>query len=146
MVTYPQQYPYYQNYPAYQQQYQQPIQVQQQLPPQNTNNQILAWVRSEDEGVNYPLSAGQSIFLMNQSEPYLYMKSVDQLGKTTFLKKRLIDESDNQDSKVNLTEYIRREELEDLISDKIQREFEKKMSEISFKPTKARKQVIIDED
>ena len=83
---------------------------------------------------------------MNQSEPYLYMKSVDQLGKTTFLKKRLVDESDNQDSKVNLNEYIRREELEDLISDKIQHEVEKKMSEISFKPTKARKQVIIDED
>lgn len=146
MVSYPQQYPYYQNYPAYQQQYQQPIQVQQQLPQQNVSNQILAWVRSEDEGVNYPLTAGQSIFLMNQSEPYLYMKSVDQLGKTTFLKKRLVDESDNQDSKVNLNEYIRREELEDLISDKIQHEVEKKMSEISFKPTKARKQVIIDED
>lgn len=146
MVSYPQQYPYYQSYPAYQQQYQQPIQVQQQLPQQNASNQILAWVRSEDEGVNYPLTAGQSIFLMNQSEPYLYMKSVDQLGKTTFLKKRLVDESDNQDSKVNLNEYIRREELEDLISDKIQHEVEKKMSEISFKPTKARKQVIIDED
>lgn len=146
MVNYPQQYPYYQSYPAYQQQYQQPIQVQQQLPQQNTANQILAWVRSEEEGVNFPLSAGQSIFLMNQSEPYLYMKSVDQLGKTTFLKKRLIDESDSQDNRVNLTEYIKKEELEDLISDKIQREIEKKMSEISFKPTKARKQVIIDEE
>ena len=145
MVNYPN---YYQNYPAYQQQYPQPMQVVQpvQQTQQTTPNQILAWVRSEEEGVNYPLSAGQSIFLMNQTEPYLYMKSVDQLGKTTFLKKRLVDESDTPDNKVDLKEYIRREELEDLITDRIQREVEKRVSEISFKPTKTKKSVIIDEE
>lgn len=148
MVNYPQQYPYYQNYPAYQQQYQQPIQVQQPVvmqQPQN-QNQILAWVKDEKDVIDYPLSPGQSIFLMTQNEEYLYAKSCDQLGKTTLIKKRLIDETDNKDPKLNLSEYIRREEIEDLISDRIQREVEKKMSEISFKPTKARKQVIIDED
>ncbi len=145
MVNYPN---YYQNYPAYQQQYPQPMQVVQpvQQTQQTTPNQILAWVRSEEEGVNYPLVAGQSIFLMNQTEPYLYMKSVDQLGKTTFLKKRLVDESDTPDNKVDLKEYIRREELEDLITDRIQREVEKRVSEISFKPTKTKKSVIIDEE
>ncbi len=145
MVNYPN---YYQNYPAYQQQYPQPMQVVQpvQQTQQTTPNQILAWVRSEEEGVNYPLAAGQSIFLMNQTEPYLYMKSVDQLGKTTFLKKRLVDESDTPDNKVDLKEYIRREELEDLITDRIQREVEKRVSEISFKPTKTKKSVIIDEE
>ena len=144
MVNYPQ---YYQNYPAYQQQYQQPIQVQQPvvMPTQN-QNQILAWVRDEKEVMDYLLSPGQSIFLMTQNEEYLYAKSCDQLGKTTIIKKRLIDESNNQDPTVNLKEYIRKEELEDLISDRIQKELEKKMSEISFKPTKARKQVIIDEE
>ena len=43
---------------------------------------------------------------MNQKEPYLYMKSVDQLGKTTFIKKRLVDESDTPENKIDLTEYI----------------------------------------
>ena len=144
MVNYPQ---YYQNYPAYQQQYQQPIQIPQPVVTQTQNqNQILAWVRDEKEAMDYLLSPGQSIFLMTQNEEYLFAKSCDQLGKTTFIKKRLVDESNPQDPSFNLKEYIRREELEDLITDRIQREVEKKMSEISFKPTKARKQVIIDED
>lgn len=148
MVNYPQQYPYYQSYPAYQQQYQQPMQVQQPvvMQQQPSQNQILAWVKDEKEAVDYPLTAGQSIFLMTQSEDYLYAKSCDQLGKTTFMKKRLIDETDSQEQKVDLRDYIRREEIEDLITDRIQRELERKMSEISFKPTKARKQVIVDED
>lgn len=139
---------YYSNYPIYQQQYQQPIMMQQPIPQptQSTQNQILAWVQSEDEGINFPLNAGQSIFLMNQREPYLYMKSVDQLGKSTFLKKRLVDESDNKEPTVDLSEYIRREEIDNLISDRIQREVEKRVSEISFKPTKTKKQVIVDEE
>lgn len=141
--TYPS---YYQNYPNYQQQYQQPIQVSQPIsqPMQSVQNQILAWVASEEEGTNFPLNPGQSIFLMNQKEPYLYMKSVDQLGKTTFIKKRLVDESDTSDSKVDLREYIRREELDNLITDKIQKEVEKRVSQISFKPTK--KKTVIDDD
>jgi len=143
MNTY-QNYPYYQSYPNYQQQYQQPIQPIQQ-PVQQPQNQILAWVQSEEEGVNFPLNAGQSIFLMNQKEPYLYMKSVDQLGKSTFIKKRLVDESDNQENRIDLKDYIKREELEDLITDRIQQEVEKKVSEISFKPTR-KKTVVVDED
>lgn len=134
---------YTQNYyPQYQYpQYQQPI-VQQ--PIQQPQNQILAWVKDEKEALEFPLSAGQSIFLMSQNEPYLYAKSIDQLGKPTFIKKRLVDEGG--DDKPNLAEYIRREEIEDIITDRIQKEVEKRMSEISFKPTKSRKPVIIDEE
>lgn len=137
----------YSNYP-YQQQYPQPIQqpVQQTIPQvQQTQNQILAWVQSEDEGKNFPLGAGQSIFLMNQREPYLYMKSVDQLGKMTFMKKRLVDESEhNENGNMNTKDYVLRDELEELISDRIQKEVEKRMSQITLKPT--RKKVVVDED
>lgn len=143
MVNYPNY--SYPNYPNYQQQYQQPMMVQQ--PMQNTppQNLILAWVQTEEEAVNFPLGTGQSIFLMNQKLPYLYMKSVDQLGKCTFLKKRLVDESETQD-KVDLSGYIRREEIENLITDKIQKEVEKRVSEISFKPTKAKKTIVVDDE
>jgi hypothetical protein len=116
----------------------------QYTPP--TQNQILAWVNGEKEAMDYPLSAGQSIFLMNQNDNYLYAKSVDQLGKTTFIKKRLVDESDNKEPTVDMSEYIRREEIENLISERIQREVEKRVSEISFKQTKTKKQVIVDEE
>lgn len=134
---------YYPNYP--QQQYPQPIQQPVAIP--QPQNQILAWVKDEKEAVDYPLTAGQSIFLMNQTEDYLYAKAVDQLGKTTFIKKRLVDESEHKENgNVNVKDYVLREELEDLITDKIQKEVEKKMSEISFKPTKTKKPVIIDEE
>lgn len=129
--TYPQ---YYQNYP----QYQQPMPIIQQ-PVQTIPNQVLAWVQNEEEAMKFPLSAGQSIFLMNQNDNYLYMKTVDQLGKTTFVKKRLVDESDNQENKIDLSGYIRKEELETMITDIIQREVEKKVSEVSFKATKTRR-------
>jgi len=143
MVTYPN---YYQ--PNYQPQLpQQPIQqfVQQPIQQPTLSNQILAWVASEEEGIKYPLSPGQSIFLMNQKDPYLYMKSVDQLGKTTFIKKRLVDESDNDENKIDLKDYIKREELENLITDRIQEEVEKRVSQISFKPTR-KKTKIVEED
>ena len=144
MVNYPNYYP--QSYPNYQQQYQQmPQQPAVQNTTQQFGGQILAWVQSEKEAMDYPLSAGQSIFLMNQREDYLYAKSVDQLGKSTFIKKRLVDESDNQDNRIDLKDYIKREELEDLITDRIQQEVEKKVSEISFKPTR-KKTVVVDED
>lgn len=134
---------YYQNYPNYQQNYQQPTQPAQPSPPMQ-QSQILAWVRSEEDGINFPLNAGQSIFLMNLNEPYLYMKSVDQLGKPTFIKKRLIDESDNKE--VNLSEYIKKEEIDDLITNIVQKIVDKKMSEFSFKPTKAKKTVVVDDE
>ncbi len=140
MVNYPS---YYQNYPAYQQQYPQPMQVPQPVVVQQPQNQLLAWVKDEKEAIDYPLQAGQSIFLMTQNEDYLFAKACDQLGKTTFIKKRLIDESEKHNPDMN--EFIRKEELEELITDKIQREVEKKMSEISFKPTKTRKQSIEEE-
>ena len=94
---------------------------------------ILVWVTNEDDAIKFPLNINQSIFMMNQNEPYLYMKSVDQLGKTTFIKKRLIDESEKED---DTKSFIKRDEIDQIISDKIQKEIEKRMAEISFKPTK----------
>lgn len=138
-------YPYYQNYPNYQQQYQQPIQSIQPQQPISIQRQILDWVASEEDGVNYPLSPGQSIYLMNQKEPFLYAKSVDQLGKATFIKKRLVDESDNQENRIDLKEYVRKEEIENMILDIVQKEVEKRVSQISFKPTK-KKAIVVDEE
>ena len=138
--TYPQYYPT--SYPQYQQQI-----LPSSQPMQQQQNQVLfAWVQSEEEGTKFPLSAGQSIFLMNQNDDYLYMKSIDQLGKMTFIKKRLIDETDDKESKIDLSGYIRKDELETLICEKIQEEVERRVSEISFKPTKAKRKYDIEED
>ena len=128
---------YYGNYSNYQP-YPQTMPIVQQ-PSQIIPNQILAWVQSEEEAMKFPLSTGQSIFLMNQNDNYLYMKSVDQLGKTTFIKKRLVDETERNEEKVDLSGFIRKEELSLLITEMVQKEVEKRVSEIQFKPTKPRK-------
>ncbi len=128
---------YYQNYTGYQP-YPQPV-IQQ--PSQTIQNQILVWVQSEEEATKFPLSTGQSIFLMNQNADYLYMKSVDQLGKTTFIKKKLIDETERKasENEIDLSEYMRREDVENLINEVIQKEVEKRVSEMSFKATRTKR-------
>ena len=138
--------PYPQYYPTSYPQYQQQILPSSQPMQQQQNQVLFAWVQSEEEGTKFPLSAGQSIFLMNQNDDYLYMKSIDQLGKMTFIKKRLIDETDDKEPKIDLSGYIRKDELETLICEKIQEEVERRVSEISFKPTKAKRKYDIEED
>lgn len=121
-------------------------QIPYQQPVQSVPNQILAWVQNEKEAIDYPLSTGQSIFLMNQNDNYLYAKTVDQLGKTTFIKKRLVDETENADPKIDLTEYIKKEDIQDIILDIVQKEVEKRVSQISFKPTRKKTVVVDDEE
>lgn len=143
MNTYPT-YPYMQNYPTYPQ-YQQPIQQVVQQPitqPQTQQNISLFLVQTEDEARNYPTGINTSNFFMNENQNYLYIKSVDSAGKTLFVKKKLEDEGDSQETQ---SEYVKKEEIEEIISDRIQKEVEKRFSEISFKPTK-KKTVVVDED
>lgn len=145
------------NYPYYYQPMQPlPQQIPQQMPqqmPQITQPQQtitssgVIWVTSEDTVRNYAVAPGGSVLFMHENEPYMYMKSADQFGKATIKKSRLVDESESQERKADLSEYIKREEIENLITDKIQKEIEKKMSEISFKPTKTtKKTVVVDEE
>lgn len=67
------------NYP----QYYQPNQFQ--YAPQAPNNQQtqtnnLIWVQGENSAKSYPVSAGQSILLMDSENPVMYIKSTDQSG------------------------------------------------------------------
>ena len=132
MVNYPS--PYY--YPQFQQN------IQPQVQPYQTQQTPIIWIASEDTVKNYPVAPGGSVLFMHENEPYMYMKCADQLGKATIIKKRLVDESENKE---DLSDYIKREELENIIYDTVRNEVEKRMSEISFKPTK-KKQVIVDEE
>lgn len=136
-------YPYqpYQAYQAYQN-YQPPIPQTYQQPSGAVQTPIV-WITSEDAVRNYPVSPGGSVLFMNETEPYMYMKSADQLGKSTIIKKRLVDETEPKEN--NLKDYIKREEIESIIQDAVKQEVEKRMSEISFKPTK-RKPVVVDEE
>lgn len=140
------QYPYNYLYPQMPQmpQMQMPS-YQQQQASSNVPQTPIVWVTSEDTVRNYPVAPGGSVLFMNENEPYMYMKSADQLGKSTIIKKRLVDETDEKDSRIDLKDYIKKEEIENIIFDAVRSEVDKRMSEISFKPTK-KKPVVVDEE
>ena len=137
------QYPYQQLSLFPQNQYQQPYMPQSYQQPQSTPPAIsqsgIVWVNNEDEAKNYSVAPNNTVYFMNSNEPYFYAKSTDTMGRPTFRKCRLVDESENQRKRVDLTDYVKREEVENLLTDMVQKEVEKRMSEISFKPA-ARKQ------
>ena len=72
------------------------------------------------------------------------MKSADSFGKSTIIKKKLVDET--PETKTDFADFIKREEIEDIISKRVREEVEKRMSEISFKPTKQKKVVVEEEE
>lgn len=104
----------------------------------------IVWVTSEDYARQYPVAPNGTVYFMNENEPYFYAKSADAMGKPTFRKSRLVDESEHTEN-VNLTEYIKREEIDNIISNAVQKEVERRISEISFKPTRKQKVVDVEE-
>lgn len=58
-----------------------PLQNYQMPQPQNsTHNNGITWVQGEASAKSYPISAGQSILLMDSENPIMYIKSTDQSG------------------------------------------------------------------
>ncbi len=92
----------YYGYPTYQQYYN-PYQPQAanlgQFQPQNQPSAQpngIVTVRSEDEARNYPVAPGNSVTFRNESEPYIYTKTMgmSQLDRPVFDKYRLVKEAE----------------------------------------------------
>ena len=141
MYPYPQNYPQYQ---AYMPQANQPSQNIQQTVQPIVQQPTVIWITDENIVKNFPLAPGGSQIFMNESEPFMYMKTADQFGKTSVIKKRLVDETPQINNE--LADFIRREEIDNLLDKKVREIVEKRMSEISFKPTKQKKTVVEDEE
>ena len=95
--------------------------------PQQIQNGGLISVRSENEARNYPIAPGNSITFKDESQPYVYVKTMgfSQLDRPTFEKFRLIKEEaienaqnaniprqDNQT--VDLSAYALKADLDEL--------------------------------
>ena len=65
-------------YPSAQPQFMPQMQNTNNQPQQPTNN--LIWVQGENSAKSYPVSAGQSVLLMDSENPVMYIKSTDQSG------------------------------------------------------------------
>lgn len=132
-------YPDYQNYinqmQMQQQQLNQQIQSMQQM--QRT---VIDRVQGEASADVYPVQPGQEVILFDIDNPYVYRKSRGMDNKLEQQRYRLVLDEKEQETEpqtVDLSGYVREEDIAQIVSDAV----EKKMSEYTLKPTKAKKQV-----
>lgn len=117
----------YQNYfPAtYQTMY--PQQPQMQTQPQSNS---IVWVQGEVGARAYPVAPGNSMILLDSESSVFYLKSTDASGMPMPLRIFDFKERTQQTTQTplqttpNLTEYVRKDELEQLIHDMLSRKEE----------------------
>jgi predicted secreted protein len=132
-------YPFYQNYPNYNQMYlQQQLQSIQQPQQNNQTPQIqnggFVMVKDVNEAMNYPVAPGNSVTFKNESQPYIYTKTLgfSQLDQPLFEVFKLVKEEQNFEKEeikeeVPIIEYLSIDEAE-----KLKTEIESLKTEIGF--------------
>lgn len=132
-------YPFYQNYPNYNQMYlQQQLQSIQQPQQNNQTPQIqnggFVMVKDVNEAMNYPVAPGNSVTFKNESQPYIYTKTLgfSQLDQPLFEVFKLVKEEQNFEKEeikeeVPIIEYLSIDEAE-----KLKTEIENLKTEIGF--------------
>lgn len=91
-------YPYYQTYPNYNQIYLQQMQnlqqSQQQMQTPQIQNGGFVIVKDVNEAMNYPIAPGNSVTFKNESQPYIYTKTLgfSQLDQPIFEVFKLVKE------------------------------------------------------
>lgn len=83
----------------------------------------------------YQTENGQEVILMDMDNPYVYKKRRGLDGKLEPIEKyKLVKEEETPVD--NLKDYVRQEELQAIIENVVKNEVEKKLSEITLKPTR----------
>lgn len=111
---------------------QQPQVTQVSIPPK-----VVDYVQGELAATIYPVAYNQEVFLLDMEDPKkAYGKSRDANGKLTpLIKYEIVPIEDVKPSEVNLKDYVKVDDIIDIVSDAVQSELDKRLSEISFKPT-----------
>ena len=145
MQYYPQ---YPQNYPQYQPNYymnayqpQMPSQLQQasNLPPtqQTTlNTPKFDVVQGQLAADMYQTENGQEVILIDMDNPFVYRKKRGLDGKLEPMKKFHLVEVTDTEQKVNMKDYVKQEEIENLVERIVREEVDRKLSEVTLKPKK----------
>lgn len=82
----------------------------------DTNNNVL-WVDGEVGAKAYPLYGFNSgvILMDREEEDVVYIKTTDSQGRPTTQRYKLIPEQKQEKQQIKLEEYVRKDELQDLI-------------------------------
>lgn len=141
--------PYQQTYPQYPQQatYQPQIQQQMQQPnnlPMQTQQAVSSpkfdVVQGELAANMYQTENGQEVILMDMDNPFVYKKKRGLDGKLEPMEKyQLVKVDDTPQPQVDLKDFVRQEEIESIVEKLVKNEVEKKLSEITLKPSTRKK-------
>ena len=130
--------PIFQAYPGNTYNYQN---QQQMASPLNPSSSI-AWVIGQEDAKARPVVPGVEAAFFDSTAPVVYFKKVGLDGKPEYLKVYdmvLREDKPKEPEKVDLSNYITRDEFIDLVTATTRAEIEKAMSEVSLKPSKKKK-------
>lgn len=108
--------------------------------PQMQYPKVADYVQGELAATIYPVGYNQEVNLIDIDNPArLYRKSRDANGKLSPLQKfKLVPDDESKNDTPDMTGYVKSDEILDLITETVenavQKEVEKRLSEISFKP------------
>lgn len=135
-------------YPYSQPNYQNPYMFNQPVPevPQYRSSMnytpiVYDQVQGKVAASIYPLLTNQEARLFDVDQPYLYIKK-NLNGKIQPLQSfKLVEETESTKEQgsvadMDLSEYVKMDEFLDIVSDTVKTEVDKRLSEISFKPSK----------
>lgn len=88
----------------------------------------------------YQVENGQEVILMDMDNPYVYKKKRGLDGKLEQMEKyRLVQEENNQTPEVDMKEFVKQSEIEMIVAKLVKNEVDKKLSEITLKPSTSKK-------
>lgn len=150
--------PYYPQYPQYQQQYNQQqysqqsvyspqIQQQQQQmvnSPQIQNQAVISpkfdVVQGELAANMYEILNGQEVILIDRDNPFVYKRRRTPDGKLEPLEKYKLAKVEEQEKpEIDFNGFVRKEDIELIVENAVRNEMEKKLSEITLKPSTRKK-------
>jgi hypothetical protein len=115
--------------------------MQQMNYQQSQSNSGFQWVQGEAAAKAFHVDPGQTVLLMDSDSPVLYLKSTDVSGRPTpmvvyDLVERKEQPTTNQGaSNIDLSEYVKRSDIESIIAESVSKAVDEKMSEIKFTAT-----------
>lgn len=91
----------------------------------NAQTQGFQWVQGEAAAKAYPVAPGNKILLMDSENPVIYLKSADMNGRPLEMEIYDLVKRNPDEVKVEESQFVRAEELDEIIDRKISEAFKR---------------------
>lgn len=94
--------------------------------PQGQQNNSIVWVQGEEGAKAYPIAPGNTVLLMDSESPVIYLKRADLSGRPMQMEiydmvRRDPNQTSNNEQMIDLSGYVKMEELDNLIEEKVKK-------------------------